>query len=131
MRGYEKDLDLLFVPIEKKCTQLGLTLHKKYRSQFEIIAVVLDAMKTESAATFSIMKHAHINCMQLKKYLKSLTEVGLVEMQIKKGRVSYKASVEGLEFLRQYHVLLDMLSAPRMRSRLGAPYTNTSVNRVF
>jgi predicted transcriptional regulator len=131
VRGYEKDLDLLFVPIEKKCTQLGLTLHKKYRSQFEIIAIVLDAMKTESAATFSIMKHAHINCMQLKKYLKSLTEVGLVEMQIKKGRVSYRASVEGLEFLRQYHVLLDMLSPTSMPNRLAAPYADTSAKQVF
>ncbi len=84
-------------------------LHKKYRSHFEIIGVVLEAVKSSSATPFSIMKHAGINCIQLKKYLQSLTEMGFLEVEIRRSRIFYRASKEGLEFLRQYYTLLDML----------------------
>jgi len=84
-------------------------LHKKYRSHFEIIGLVLEAVKAESATPFSIMKHANVNFMQLKKYLKSLTEIGFLEVEIKSSTIFYRASKEGLEFLRQYYTLIEML----------------------
>jgi len=103
------------LPVGKKYSLSSLQpLHKKYRSHFEIIGLVLEAVKAESATPFSIMKHAHVNFMQLKKYLKSLTEIGFLEVEIRRSMISYRASKEGLEFLRQYYVLVEMLLTARV-----------------
>lgn len=131
MQSGEKGIDIFGLPLDRKYSLCGLPIHKKYRSHFEIIALVLEAMKAQSATTFAIMKHASINCIQLKKYLKSLIEIGFVEMEIRKGRMSYKTSVEGLEFLRQYSVLLDMLSSTRVRNRILAPYAKDAVSPLI
>jgi predicted transcriptional regulator len=84
-------------------------LGKKYRGHFEIIALLLEAVKDTDATGFSIMKHANVNCNQLKKYLQALTEIGFIEVDKKVDRCLYKTSEKGLDFLRQYHVLLGML----------------------
>jgi len=86
-----------------------LPLHKRYRSHFEIIALMLEAVNDKRVSRFSIMKRAHINCTQLKKYLESLTEMGFIETHTKDGKSLYRASEKGLGFLRQYYVLLGML----------------------
>jgi len=73
------------------------------------MALMLEAVNGNGASRFSIMKHAKINCMQLKRYLGSLTEMGFIEIYVKGGRGFYRASEKGLGFLRQYYVLLGML----------------------
>ena len=116
------NVDMLYLPLGKKhgpsnfgpmhkkysLSSFG-PLHKKYRSYFEIIGLVLEAVKAEGVTPFSIMKYANVNFTQLKKYLKSLTEIGFLEVEIKGTTFSYKASKEGLEFLRQYYGLIEML----------------------
>jgi predicted transcriptional regulator len=110
MADQARSLELMCLSTGKKYNLSSLQpLHKKYRSHFEIIGLVLEAVKAESATPFSIMKHARVNCMQLKKYLKSLTEMGFLQVEIRKSKISYKATCEGLEFLRQYYLLLEML----------------------
>lgn len=105
----------LCLPVGKKYSLSTLQpLHKKYRSHFEIIGQVLEAVRADSATPFSIMKHASVNFIQLKKYLKSLTEIGFLEVEIKRSSIFYKTSDEGLEFLRQYYVLLEMLLTARV-----------------
>jgi predicted transcriptional regulator len=84
-------------------------LHKKYRSHFEIIALLLEAVKDNGATRFSIMKHASINYNQLKKYLHSLTEIGFINIDRKEERCFYRTTGKGLDFLRQYYVLIGML----------------------
>jgi len=79
---------------------------------------MLDAIKDDRATRFSIMKRAGINCTQLKKYLQSLSEIGFIEMYIKDGRVLYGTSEKGLDFLRQYYVLLGMLLSLQTRNGL-------------
>ena len=103
---------------EKYRTSTFHILHKKYRSDFEIIALILGAVrsKSNSVGPYSIMKNAGINHKQLKKYLGSLTEMGFVETDIEEGRVLYRASEKGLAFLRQYYVLLGMLLSTPMRN---------------
>ena len=55
-----RNAELLCLPIGKKYGLSTLQpLHKKYRSNFEIIGLVLEAVKASSATPFSIMKHAH------------------------------------------------------------------------
>jgi predicted transcriptional regulator len=131
MEDFSKDLNLFCSPVDKKYNLCGLPLHKKYRGHFEIIALVLEAVKADSATRFSIMKQAGINCAQLKKYLKSLTEMGFVVMELKGNKESYRASDEGLEFLRHYHVLLGMLLTSRARSRLPPPDNKNAVQPVL
>jgi predicted transcriptional regulator len=105
----------LCLPVGRKYSLSTLEpLHMKYRSHFEIIGLVLEVVRADSATPFSIMKHASVNCMQLKKYLRSLTEIGFLEVEIRKSRIFYRASKEGLEFLRQYYVLLEMLLTARV-----------------
>jgi len=105
-----RSVDVLYLQVGKKYSLSSLVpLHKKYRSHFEIIGLVLEAARASSATPFCIMKHARLNFVQLKKYLKSLTEIGFLEVEIKKGTMAYRASKEGLEFLKQYYTLIEML----------------------
>jgi len=94
---------------------------KKYRGHFEIMALLLEAVKGDGAPRFYIMRQAGVNCMQLKKYLGSLRELGFLEKELRNGRILYKASERGLEFLKQYHVLLEMLLNPYADDKFPQP----------
>lgn len=83
---------------------------KKYRGHFEIIALILDAARNKCVTKFSIFKYSNINYTQLKKYLRVLIEMRLIEVHVIDGRVLYKTSVEGIDFLERYYALLDTLS---------------------
>lgn len=110
MINYVGELDLYGLHLRKKYrTSKFLNLNKKYRSHFEIVALMLEAMRDNGATRFSIMKYTSINSAQLKKYLRFLTEMGFIEMDIKASRLLYRASEKGLAYLRQYQVLLGML----------------------
>ena len=111
MENYVIDHDLSCLPLQKKYRMCGFPLGKKYRSHFEIIALMVEAVKDAGQAKFSIMKHASINCGQLNRFLSSLVEMGFVQEDLKDGKVVYRASERGLDFLRQYYVLLSMLLA--------------------
>lgn len=87
----------------------GLLLRKKYRSRLEILASMLEAVKDNGTARYSLMKHTSINFVQLKRYLEYLIDVGFIEADVKDGRALYRASEQGLDFLRQYYVLRGML----------------------
>jgi predicted transcriptional regulator len=125
MANYTKEVGVCYLPLHKKYrTSVFLNLDKKYRSHFEIVALLLEAVKDNCATRFSIMKHAGINCAQLRKYLQSLTQIGFIDMQIRGNRVLYSTSVKGLDFLRQYHILLGMLLDAHTRNELAtAIYT--------
>lgn len=102
--------------LHKKYNSCRLPLRKKYRSHFEIIGLVLEAVKDNGTARFSIMKYADINCAQLKKYLQALIDIGFIQADMKEGRVAYRATEKGLDFLRQYYVLLGMLLSASTRN---------------
>jgi predicted transcriptional regulator len=110
LTAYVKEFNMGRLPAFKKYrTSKLLNLRKKYRSDFEIIALMLEAMKNDAAPRFSIMKYTSVNSAQLKKFLGSLIEMGFIEMNIKADRVLYRTSEKGLAFLRHYYVLLGML----------------------
>lgn len=87
----------------------GIPLQKKYRNHFEIIALMLEAVKGGGARRFSIMRRTSVNSAQLKKHLGSLMKMGLVEIDVKGGRTIYKATDRGLEFLRHYNILQQIM----------------------
>lgn len=84
-------------------------LRKRYRSYFEITASMLEAMTSCSQTTFTLMKQAGISYKLLKRYLEYLAGSGLIETGISRGRISYRASEKGRNFLRQYRILQEML----------------------
>jgi predicted transcriptional regulator len=114
----------------KKYSLNVLPLQKKYRSHFEIIALILEAVKGDGGASFSIMKHASINCAQLKKFLNSLITMGFVEIEMKRGKAMYRATDRGLGFLRQYYVLLGILMNTYPLSGQGQVIYQTSYSRM-
>lgn len=99
-----------------------LPLQKKYRSQMEIIALLLEAAGDNGAALYSLMKRTGINYAQLKKYLPSLIKIGFIEAEVGDGKISFRASERGLAFLRQYNILRDML--------LSAYVNNKPINAI-
>jgi predicted transcriptional regulator len=115
MEAYLDDRSLSYLPLQKRCREkyhtCGFPLGKKYRSHFEIIALMVEAVKEGGQAKFSIMKHANINCGQLNRFLNSLIDMGFIEQSTAEGRSAYRASARGQSFLRQYYVLLSLLMA--------------------
>lgn len=93
----------------REISLIRLPLQKKYRSYMEIVALILEAVKIGDSGLYSIMKRTNINYPQLRKYLKPLSMLGLVEVSVKGGKVFYRASEKGLIFLKYYNVLRDML----------------------
>jgi predicted transcriptional regulator len=117
MENYAIDHDLGYLSLQNRYRLCGFPLGKKYRSHFEIIALMVEAVKDRGQARFSIMKRASINCGQLNKFLNSLIEIGFIQEDVKDGRVVYRASERGLDFLRQYYVLLSMVLAAENGTR--------------
>lgn len=83
---------------------------KKYRSRFEIISLILEAARDKLVTRFSIVNYADINYVQFKRYLQVLIEMRLIEVHIVNGRVFYKTTAEGINFLNQYYILSNLLS---------------------
>jgi predicted transcriptional regulator len=98
-----------------------LPASKKYRSHFEIMASILDVARNNSGDRYSLMKHSSVNYAQLKKYLGFLIRIRFVEVEMRERRIRYCATERGLAFLKQYHILLEMLAdanAPEAQGQL-------------
>jgi predicted transcriptional regulator len=118
--------NLGYLPFHKKYDLCGLPLRKKYRSHFEIIALILDAAKDNGEDRYTLMKHTGVNYAQLKKYLESLAQIGFINANTREGIISYKATEKGLGFLRQYYVLLAILLSNQTTN--AAYETNRNAN---
>ncbi len=108
MAGHRLEHSLWISPSRDKHNPCGIPLSKKYRSHFEIIASILDAVKNMEDRYF-IMKMTSINYAQLNKYLTTLAKIGFVKMRLQGTQIMYQASEEGMDFLRQYSILAEML----------------------
>jgi predicted transcriptional regulator len=120
MANYNREFDLICLPLQKK-----------YRSQMEIVALILEAAGGSGAALYSLMKRTGINYAQLKKYLPSLTKIGFIEAEIREGKVSFRVSEKGFAFLRQYNILRDMLISAYMgNEQIKAIHEENNLSRV-
>jgi predicted transcriptional regulator len=131
MASYPRELNSALSWADKKYSLSGLPLNKKYRSHFEIIALMLEAVKAEGATRFPIMRYAGINYTQLKRYLNSLVELGFIEIDMRSNGALYRASRRGLEFLRQYYVLLSMLLSMGVQSAPALLLHKRSSERIL
>lgn len=118
MSNNKRVISLYFSSLHKANDLCNLSLHKKYRTHFEIIALVLEAVMNNGATRFSISRHTGTSYKLLGKYLQVLTEIGFIEVCLKENRIIYKASRKGIDFLMQYYVLLEMLLSASANSRL-------------
>lgn len=109
MTGYAVEHDSYNLSLLKKNSPSQATLSKKYRSHFEIIAAILAATKYDSGDKYALMKRTGINYAQLKKYLASITKIGFIEVRVRGQQILYGATERGVEFLKQYYILLGML----------------------
>jgi predicted transcriptional regulator len=97
-----------YSPIYKLGVSNVPILDKRYRSSFEIIALILEAA-CEGASRFVIMNRLNTNCFQLRRYLNYLIRVGFIDVEPNGKQILYKTSEKGLEFLKLYNALLKML----------------------
>ncbi|MEM3629754.1 MAG: winged helix-turn-helix domain-containing protein [Candidatus Bathyarchaeia archaeon] len=107
----------------RELNSVCLSLHKKYRSHIDLIALILEGIRNGKNARYSLMKYANVNYSQLRKYLEVLARIGFIEIYANDGKIFYKACEKGLLFLRQYEILRDML--------LNAFPQNRQVNLVY
>jgi predicted transcriptional regulator len=109
MADYVVERNLLVPSMRNKNGLRSLPLSKKYRSYFEIIASIIDALRNGNKDKYCLMKDTGINYAQLKKYLDSLARIGFIQLDIRKSQIQYEATEKGLCFLEQYFILLGML----------------------
>jgi predicted transcriptional regulator len=87
------------------------------RSRFEIIAEILRDLRVPICWT-NIMSHCNMSSKQSGQYLNLLTSSDLIQMQLAAGKVTYKRTEAGREFLKHYNkivLLLDpSISAPSL-----------------
>lgn len=115
-----------YLQVDRKHSPCDLPLNWKYRSHFEIIALMLESVRDADATGFSMMTYANTNSRQLGRYLHVLRKLGFINVVVGKNQILYRASKSGIEFLRQYYILLGMLLGPPVRDRPAAECVTTS-----
>jgi predicted transcriptional regulator len=83
------------------------------------MALILEVVRGRDTSQSLIMRYANVNHKQLKKYLQYLTDMGFIEANAKNEQVAYKTTEKGINYLRQYYVLLGMLMNAYAQSSLA------------
>ncbi len=84
----------------------------KYRSRTDIIAMILQA-STAGATKTRIMYSAYLSYAQVKEYLSFLIERNLIVYE--EGTQLYKLTERGLQLLRAYEGISDMITLDGQR----------------
>lgn len=87
-------------------TALADMISMKYRSRTEILAQVLEAASGGATKT-KIMYRAFLSYLQLKEYLQSLVENGLIEYS--KTEQVYRTTSKGHKFLKIYNHMGELI----------------------
>jgi predicted transcriptional regulator len=76
------------------------------RSEIEIIA---DILRQHEAGKTEIIYHVGLSYYQLKRYMKRLLELGLINKQMAGQQLNYQVTRKGQHLLEEIDVLLTML----------------------
>jgi predicted transcriptional regulator len=90
----------------------------KYRSRTDIIAMILQAA-TSGATKTRIMYSAYLSYAQVKEYLSFLIERNLIVYE--EGTQLYKLSDRGLQLLRAYEGISDMITLDGQKATNSYP----------
>ena len=78
------------------------------RSRIEIFAAIIKITQN-GQSSYRIMEEARLNSERARLYLDELFKLGLIEVNQQNGKEVYTASQRGIEYLRQYEVLRNLL----------------------
>jgi predicted transcriptional regulator len=88
------------------------------RDKFDIIARVIETC-TSGAKKTNVMHKSNLSFYQLNHYIRVTLEYGLLAKQIDdEGKAILTATPKGLDFLRKYDKILQILASERTRSPL-------------
>jgi len=79
----------------------------KYRSRTEIVATILETVRSGTTKT-KIMYKAYLSYTQMKEYLQFLQERKLMEFE--SGTQIYRITDKGLQFLKAYEEISGLVS---------------------
>jgi predicted transcriptional regulator len=85
----------------------------KYRRRSEIIGAILEAANGGGATKTTIMYKAAISYDNMKQYLSSLAEEGLIEYE--QGRMTYRTTAKGMRVLQLYNNVNEMVQSSSMK----------------
>jgi predicted transcriptional regulator len=85
----------------------------KYRSRTEIIALIL-GVATNGATKTRLMYGAYLSYAQIQEYLELLQENGLLMYEM--GVQQYKLTEKGIQFLRSYDKISELITLPKTRA---------------
>jgi predicted transcriptional regulator len=86
----------------------GSNPSSKRRDKLYIIAEILEIARDGTLKT-QIMYKANLSFTQLNEYLAFMLRIGLLERVNVNAKDGYKASEKGLDFLRRYHEIAELL----------------------
>jgi predicted transcriptional regulator len=78
------------------------------RSRIEIFAAIIKITQN-GQSSYRIMEETRLNSERARLYLDELFKLGLIEVNQQNGKEVYTASQRGIEYLRQYEVLRNLL----------------------
>ena len=87
----------------------------KYRSRTDIVSQILEAANGGATKT-KIMYKAYLSYAQLKEYLSTLLESGLLEYQ--EGNQVFRTTAKGMEFIKTYSKIGEMIAVSPEIERL-------------
>ena len=79
----------------------------KYRSRTEIIGIVLEAANGGGATKTKIMYKAFLSFGQLREYLTTLQDSGLIEFE--RGTKTYRTTEKGIKLLDLYEEMSELV----------------------
>ena len=95
----------------------------KYRSRSEIIAMILQAANNGATKT-RIMYGAYLSYAQVKEYLEFLQNKKLLSYE--EGTSQYRLTEKGLQYLRVFDQISDMISVSPKTEEPPVPLERTS-----
>jgi predicted transcriptional regulator len=97
---------------------MDVRLRKSGRDRIAIVAEILE-MAREGVLKTNIMYRAGLNSIMLSKYLGLMMRAKLLEKVLLNGRVVFKATKRGMEFLHYCYEITRLLETEDGKNKLG------------
>lgn len=102
---------------------------QKRRDKLYIIAEILEIAK-DGALKTQIMYRANLSFTQLNDYLQLMLKTNFLEKLTEDGKEFYRATEKGLDFLRRYQEITELLKAENGRNNIKVPPPNLIRRRI-